>query len=443
MVNHEAMISSLAEGLCQIADALPHSELVTVLYPTDSMKHAVAKLYANIIKFFIRARDWYKESPLLHALHSITRPVELRYQDLLDAIRRCSRHVEKMAMAAFQTEQRDIRLMLHTLMDREQKSDALLMEVKQMIVGMLPSDFSARRLTPPARTVFQSATSSAFLDTSQRLSDLQLSQIMTFISDVAGLDAAKSLQYSLVMRNRRQLKPAPAVEPFWLGPKLQAWASAKSSSLIMVRGTFQNRFGMKDFCVDFIGILREAEIPVLWALKSSYKDTDAVPSMVDLLKHLVCQALRLNVALQTESFLGPSCAAFRRAMTEDDWFNLLGSVLAGLPQIYIVIDVEMLSSLFPPLTKDFSLPLAFLGLFQKLSDRGVKTRVKVILVSYGSTMFLQQPQGDLQERVIHVGRGRKSVTPRKKKSASQSLLGRKAMAVRQSRLQTLVGKPEA
>lgn len=49
------------------------------------MKAAVEELYALLLRFFIRARDWY-EGPLKHLVHSVTRPVELRYNDLLEQI---------------------------------------------------------------------------------------------------------------------------------------------------------------------------------------------------------------------------------------------------------------------------------------------------------------------------------------------------------------------
>ena len=58
-LNHEAVISSLAKALSQIADALPRIDLSKTLYPTKRMQQAVIELYAHLIRFLIRSYDWY------------------------------------------------------------------------------------------------------------------------------------------------------------------------------------------------------------------------------------------------------------------------------------------------------------------------------------------------------------------------------------------------
>ncbi|KEZ40094.1 hypothetical protein SAPIO_CDS9108 [Scedosporium apiospermum] len=100
--NHEATICAISKALSQIADKLPQVELATVLYPTEMMREAVGKLYANLLRFFIRAHEWCEEGRLRHLLHSITRPVELRYKDLLDDIDYTSRHISQLASAGTQ-----------------------------------------------------------------------------------------------------------------------------------------------------------------------------------------------------------------------------------------------------------------------------------------------------------------------------------------------------
>ena len=61
--------------------------------------------------------------------------------------------------------------------------------------------------------------------------------------------------------------------------------------------------------------------------------------------------------------------------TEEEWFQLLESVLAGIfNEVCVLIDLEILNSTFAPLTKDFPWPSAFRDLFRSLSDRCFKTR---------------------------------------------------------------------
>ena len=254
------------------------------------------------------------------------------------------------------------------------------------------------------RVAYQSVNSSAHLDTNQRLSDLQVSQIMTFTSGSCSMDAVKSLQYSTFMRNRNRSRFVPAPEPFWLRPTFQTWKSTRDSSLVMIKGNHASRFNIKGFCVNAISLLRDSKVPVLWALKTIENDAVQTPSIVDLLKSLVCQALRLNDAVHSERSMAFNCTKFQRAETENQWLELLGSVVAGLPQVYVIIDVEAVSPRLRSLNAAFSWPNAFLDFFSKLTDHGCKTVVKVVLVSYGSSVFVDTSAKDLQDLIISVGR---------------------------------------
>jgi hypothetical protein len=128
------MLSSLTKALVKIANALPRLELVAVLYPTRRMKEAVAELYASIMRFFIRARDWYMEGKVLHAIHSITRPVELRYKDIIEDIEQCSTDVDQLAWACSHAEQRDMHSEVKSLRVAQSRSEEILLGVKNLII---------------------------------------------------------------------------------------------------------------------------------------------------------------------------------------------------------------------------------------------------------------------------------------------------------------------
>ena len=107
-MNHEAVISSLAKAIGDIADELPRIQLTAKLYASEEMKVAIARLYACIIQFFLRAFDWYRERRIWHVVHAFTRPVELRYKSLIEKIKDCSRSVDRLAVLGQQIEQRAI-----------------------------------------------------------------------------------------------------------------------------------------------------------------------------------------------------------------------------------------------------------------------------------------------------------------------------------------------
>ena len=133
------MIKALAKSFCQIADSLPSIEFALTLYPTLRMKQAVAELYAHVIRFLIRAQDWYQESRPLHILHALTRPVELRYADIIGDVDRCTSSVYGLASAGAQAEQRDIHLELQEMASKQKATDAILLEVRQIVISELES----------------------------------------------------------------------------------------------------------------------------------------------------------------------------------------------------------------------------------------------------------------------------------------------------------------
>ena len=89
-----------------------------MLYPTTRMADAVEGLYAHIIRFLIRAHNWYREGTLRHIVHSVTRPAELRYHDILETIEAGSRNIEQLAVAGSQGELRQMQTLLKVMADR-------------------------------------------------------------------------------------------------------------------------------------------------------------------------------------------------------------------------------------------------------------------------------------------------------------------------------------
>lgn len=101
------MIKQLSKACSEIADVLPRTDLSLVLYPTDVMKEAVARLYAYIIDFTIHAVRWYKQGRLAHAWAAIARPWELNFKDHVENISEQARSIEKLAGSASRAELRD------------------------------------------------------------------------------------------------------------------------------------------------------------------------------------------------------------------------------------------------------------------------------------------------------------------------------------------------
>ncbi|KAJ8130727.1 hypothetical protein O1611_g2901 [Lasiodiplodia mahajangana] len=118
VANHEATIRKLAKTLSKVADTLPRVKLTTILYPTDRMRAIVTELNTYILRFLIRAHAWYQEGSWKHIMHSFTRPPELRYDDLIEAIAEKSRAIDQLATSCQQAEFRDVHEKLNAIGDK-------------------------------------------------------------------------------------------------------------------------------------------------------------------------------------------------------------------------------------------------------------------------------------------------------------------------------------
>ncbi|KAI0465623.1 hypothetical protein F4859DRAFT_528286 [Xylaria cf. heliscus] len=401
VVNHQKLLTQLCNGLSSVADVLPRAMLIMRLYPTPQIREIIVAIYANVLKFLLRALSWYQESKVKHALHAITRPAELRYNDLLETISSLSRSLTDNALVSSHAEQRDMHKDLTTLVHWklyvETKMDELLthlLEVKKCVIAE------------------QAINASARLDVSQKLSNIQLGQFLQHVSVLNLPEPIKAFQASLFMSKRRQARPSNRGPPFWLNTKVQRWNNSRESSLIMVNGTRKSRAHFQCFCTRSIELLRESKLPVIWALKTlaSDKTTTAQVSTIDLLKYLVQQAIKVNECIHTDAALAPRLGAHLGAQTEEDWIRVLASALQGIPLIYIVLDIEVLSQYLEPPSKSFW-PRAFNKLFTELSTRGIGTVIRVVLVSYGSPLLRGPFTHEYQDLVVTVRDTKQIRTP--------------------------------
>ncbi|KAI4626330.1 uncharacterized protein J4E87_004832 [Alternaria ethzedia] len=368
--NHGKQLRVLAKGLSQIADVLPRIESANILYPTDRMRHAVSEIYSKIIQFFLRAERWYQQGKLRHAWEALSRPAELYYNDLVQEVEECTRSIEVLANAGAQAEQRDMHLEIQELGKRLKSSEETLQEVRGLLIS------------------YQSIQTSANLDTNHRLTDLQLNQIMDFLSGANALDPLKALQYRAFMSARtrgRRLKEETGSQ-FWSNPKFAAWESASSPAMIMVKGEYSTRFQVQGFAVDVIHDLRNRTVPILWALKSVSAHGASAASTVDIIKGLICQAIQLNISQQTERSLALSCAQFRAADSVEQWFDLLARTIASFPQLYIIVDLEAVGSSYLQSTSWLS---QLAAMFQRHASGKWISRLKILLISYGSMLWQQ------------------------------------------------------
>lgn len=220
----------------------------------------------------------------------------------------------------------------------------------------------------------------------QELSNIQLAQFLHAIRVHQLPEPADSLQASIFLATRRSTKLVPKGPPFWLQDEVQQWNRSQASSLLVINGTWKVRSHLQAFCVSSIMALQEDKVPVLWALRSTPLDESRhqETTPIDLLKYLIVQAIKLNKNLHMDATLAPYLQSYLRARTQDDWINILASVLAGIPLLYIMVDLQALSaSSEEGFTIDYWLA-TYKRIFAVLKERNPQTVVRVVLTRYSS-----------------------------------------------------------
>ncbi|KAK4638902.1 hypothetical protein QC761_703500 [Podospora bellae-mahoneyi] len=360
-VNHENACSTLAKGLCQIGSILPRAELSLILYPTKRMKRAVAELYANIIKFLVRSKRWYEEGKLKHIWHSLSRPSELRYADLLENVKERSELIETLSASGSQAEQREI----HRKIDNEGSQLTVMHEEVRELKAII------LRL--------ESKAINSFIDTNCRLNDLQFAQICQSLRQAAEYhllpepETTYRRNIALQRATERAGRGALLCTFDWASSKLTAFSSAsKLRSLALIRGGYHSRDQTRGLIISTLTLLRSSNIPVIWALKIPHYESKQVP-VTSVMKYLILQVMQLPGTVLTELDAANACARFYRAVTAEDYWLILASLLASVANLYIVIDVDI--------AEEFPWVEAASRMFGQLDQRGAKTRLRVILVT--------------------------------------------------------------
>ncbi|KAF7960399.1 hypothetical protein EAE96_000082 [Botrytis aclada] len=415
VVNHEKSLAIMVDGLCQVADVLPRMENTVDLYPTVQMRKFMIMLYAQIIKFLTVSLSWFKESMALHILHSVTRPPEVCYNNLIQKIGILSQSISTTAQLSSFAEQRDMHSVMKNIMSRqeglEDKVDDKFTKIFQELCELKTAMVTAQTLN-----------SSAQVSMHQQLSQLQLMSFINNLSLNVTLDPTKSLQIYFFARKRQHARQADG-SAFWLALKMQNWNSRVASSLLMVKGSHRLRNYMRKFSADAIQLLRESNIPVIWALKTSEPQTPTPmgnTTTIDIIKSLILQAINLNQNLHAEPSLCSRLQTYRSAKTEADWLVLLASVLEGIPLLYVIIDIQFLFTSTSESSNDFSWPTGIFELFKELLDRDSKTVVRVLMLSYDSSFFTQNDMRGYSKDILVVGNRKQAAKEMKRGSRKEA-----------------------
>jgi hypothetical protein len=389
-VEHETLLTTVSAGLCDIADALPRVELATILYPTDAMKQAVAMLYSHIMLFLMRALEWYEESRFKRALHSITKPAALSYNDIIGLIQKETRQIADSAAASSQAEQRDMHDELravrsetaNALTQNHAEQQAMRKELHSLstMISRLNDNFVLEQsINASARANFQLA-----------LSAIQYNQALALVSLTCAIDHSACFRISLQLRNRRRLTSRSKSAPFWSSSTMRSWQVAQTPTLLTLRATHRDRLQVRDYCTTLIEGLVRSKSAVLWALKGHADNCSAV----DILKSLINQAVVQNRLTSLNEICSFHIQRFLNATMEEDYVDLLVDILKDFKLVYMVIEEAMMDDNSSARIRTWLQKLP-----GQMSREDSGTLLKILVFRYGPGMPVDKSEDQLALRI--------------------------------------------
>jgi hypothetical protein len=207
---------------------------------------------------------------------------------------------------------------------------------------------------------FSSATHTAFPLPNPSL----LWQIPTFCEPHFYVDGKRSR-----LRCAASYDPLNFIGDFWDSEELFEWASAVESSVLLVQGDYQTVEAVEQIALDLVQYLEDHSHPAVWILNDPASSESLAFDKKDaLLKQLAVQILQLNLRLHSTRYLPRVVELFQMAASKDtDWFDVMHFLLRGMPNLCMVIDLDILGIEYETTT---SWMKHFSGLFERLRLEG-------------------------------------------------------------------------
>ncbi|KAH7011099.1 hypothetical protein EDB80DRAFT_711245 [Ilyonectria destructans] len=333
VMNHEEKICRLSKAYAMIAETLPRTQLCLVLYPTDDMKTAVTRIYAQIMAFTQAALCWYKQGRIQHAWNSIAKPWALSFEDYIKNIDEQSRRIDAISSMALKAEVREAHIEIRETRKELNETRLAVTRLEDIVQA------SAQQTLEVALVIksLQQSMSVEIQDSAGRIRQIQTGQILSNPIFQRFPSSGECFEYCKSLRLRRRSRSSfdlPGLD------QLRDWSTQKTSSFLIMNT--RNSSLAKDFMVDLIGVICESKSPIVWALRFENHWENGL-TKIDILRMLVAHALQVNPTAVDRGSHPITVESLRDASGEKDWLNLLQRAVKGMPQVFIALDADILS----------------------------------------------------------------------------------------------------
>ena len=217
------------------------------------------------------------------------------------------------------------------------------------------------------------------LNINPRIYDIQFSTILKVMEPKQCPIEILEKAYSLA--KRVSIPSVPSRDTAVLQESLGAWLSRDGSSLFLVEVGPRAEAKAKEFATDVIKLLQPS-YGVIWNL-SWIRSNGNMPSMIDMIKSLIFQALRHDPTLLHSHPHEMNITKFQSNHTEAEWIGLMTHIFSRLSKCFIIIEAEDIFLTHRDMPEWIQ---HFFELFQTLVDQAHSTGnlLKILVVGYGA-----------------------------------------------------------
>lgn len=338
VLNHERIGNQLSQGLLDISNLLPQSELHAKLYPTERMKASMSQLYACLLLFLRDTVRWFSRSSTGRVISAVFEPFELKRKDLIERIRACAMMIDGEASAASKAELRGLHehveytgksiTVLGTRMDEihnvhQTRLDSIDTKLQNICAEL--QDIRGVELKDIRNTVG---------DTRNRVVSLQYHDLLRKL-------APKTLPEDSLGKGLSLIRRAP--DHFYDENKaeqaiaLRHWLEAPDSPLLVLEAAPIAQLNAKAIALEFLESLETTFTARLWHLAHTGQDEEEL-SHTAVLRSLIFQVLTLAPELLTSNTADLDAVTSKGHCNEAQWMDLLCGFISQLPRCFLLLE---------------------------------------------------------------------------------------------------------
>ncbi|KAK4208742.1 hypothetical protein QBC37DRAFT_296066 [Rhypophila decipiens] len=409
-INHQELSVNIAQSLAEIGSVLPEIDFIaTKLYPSELIRQTLARVYAYILEFCIRATKWCRDAhrnTIKKVFKSVFKPWALEFQDIRVNIDSLIKRLREQSAVAHQAETRDI----HTRVIEIHKALDTVGSLQQTnLVGLAcrPDPFPANPTMIEACPLYKE-------------------RVSAYLSNIPFIPS-QAIIVGSNMRDRRRGQFGTVPHKMWTNAQLQDWISRSTSAMVLLKGSGRRSEEMRDFALDLVQLLKQAGLPTIFYFGNNPAHSTATRmTTIDLIRSFISQVIELHEADLSSWSL--SELDFHNCSSEDSWLRLLMAVLKQIPRLAIVLQVDdRLPSMIELLYHIWS---------HASNSNGITAVIKVLLIvrttSDSSPMpaIPTQHESDLVHIVFEIPRGSQTAAVRRRVDTRRSRPSRFAVASR-------------